>query len=94
MKTQIKAPFATVRKTANVPGVFQSRFKIPECLVHAKSIFDANASPRADTAGRRIFASARSDRSVRLQSVSANSWALLAIRNRNQKAMSMFDYSR
>jgi hypothetical protein len=86
MKTQIKAPFATARKTAKVLGVSKSRFKTLERLAQANSIFNGKASPKAEIAGSNVFFSTRSAKSARPKSVSAKSWTRLAMRNRKSKA--------
>ena len=84
MTTQIKAPFATARKTAKVLGVSRSRFKLLERLAHASTIFNAKASRKAHTAGNRVSFATRSVKSARPKS--AKSWAKLAMRNRKSKA--------
>ena len=86
MKTQIKAPFATARKTAKVLGVSKSRFKTLERLAHANTIFNGKAPPKADMAGSHVFLSARFAKSARPKSASAKSWTRLAMRNRKSKA--------
>jgi hypothetical protein len=86
MGTRIKAPFATARKTAKVLGVSKSRFKLLERLANSNTIFKAKASRKADMAGSDVVFSRHSSKSARPKSLSAKSWARLAIRNRKSKA--------
>jgi hypothetical protein len=51
MKTRIKAPFATARRTVDVLGVSKSRFKLLERLAHSDTIFSSKASRDGDLTG-------------------------------------------